>query len=528
MLFHRRDLHRIMLFGAVAVSSGTARAADQPPRGGTVSFLVEAEPPTLVAIAHTAGGTQRISPKITEGLLTYDLDFQPIPVLATSWDVSEDGLLYKFKLREGVKWHDGKAFTAEDVAYSLKLLKESHPRGRATFANVNDVQTPDPYTVVLILSKPAPYLLNALDASESPIVAKHIYEGTDVLTNKNAAAPVGTGPFIFKEWARGSHVIVERNPDYWDTGKPYLDRIVFRFIPDEAARAAAFEAKELDIGGGPPVARSDIARLAALPHLGAETRGYQYNGNFTQLFFNFDTPILQDKRVRLAIAHSIDQDRLLDAVWYGYGKVATTAISPDLAPFHDASIARYGFNVAEAERLLDEAGHPRKADGRRFILRLFNNPYYGKGAADFLRQGLTKVGIGVDLQIFDFSTYINRTYTGRNFDLTIEALANTFDPTLGVQRVYWSKNFKIGLPFSNASHYNNPEADRLLEAASIEPSQAARVKLWKEFQQLLRADVAAVDLIAPQGVTIFNKRVKNHTISMAGINASFANVYVQG
>lgn len=523
----RRSLGRAAFALALMSGSGIVQSAEAPPRGGTINYLIEAEPPTLVTIAHTAGGSTRISPKITEGLLTYDSDFKPLPVLATAWEVSPDGLRYTFRLRQGVKWHDGRDFSAADVAYSLKLLKESHPRGRGTFANVTEVQTPDPYTVILLLSQPAPYLLAALDASESPIVPKHVYEGTDVLTNKNASSPIGTGPFLFKEWVKGSHVLLERNPNYWDPGKPYLDRIVMRFIPDEAARAAAFEAKELDIGGGPPVARSDIARLVALPHLAGETRGYEYNGAFTQLFFNFESPILRDKRVRLAIAHSIDQDLLLETVWYGYGTVATTAVSPNLKPFHDPSIPRYGYSVAKTNKLLDEAGYPKKSDGKRFSLRLFNNPYYGKGAADFLRQALTKIGIGVELQIFDFSTYINHTYTVRDFDLTIEALANTFDPTLGIQRIYWSKNFKVGLPFSNASHYANPEVDRLLEAAAVEPDISKRTALWHDIQKELRADVAAVDLIAPQGVTIYNRRLKNHTTSVVGINSSFADVYLE-
>jgi len=526
----RRDVlvrggHAIV--AAAMPPSFAAAAAAEPVRGGTLNFLVETDPPTLVAIAHTAGSTQRISPKVTEGLLTYDFDLAPQPVLATSWSVSTDGLEYGFKLRRGVKWHDGRDFTSADVAYSIKLLKEAHPRGRGTFANVVEVRTPDPLTAVIVLSKPAPYLLSALDASESPIVPKHVYEGTDPLTNKNAQAPIGTGPFVFKQWVKGSHVILERNPSYWDPGKPYLDRVVARFIPDEAARAAAFETGELDIGGGPPVARSDIARLSALPHLGTDTKGYEYNGTFTQLFFNYETAVLRDKRVRLAIAHAIDLPLLLETVWYGYGKVATTAISPYLARFHDASIKPYGFSIAEANRLLDEAGYPRKADARRFTLRLFNNPYFGKGAGDFIKQALARVGINAELQTFDFSTYIVRTYTNRDFDLTVEALSNTFDPTLGVQRAYWSKNFKVGLPFSNASHYDNPEADRLLEAAAVEPDADKRVKLWHEFQRVLHDDVAAVDLIAPQGVTIFNKRVKNHTLGAAGINASFADVYIE-
>lgn len=523
----RRGWRMLALVAALGLAGLGAARAQEPVRGGTLRFLVEHEPSTLVSIAHTAGPTQRVSPKVTEGLLTYDLDFNPKPALATEWSVSPDGLTYTFKLRQGVKWHDGRDFTSEDVAWSIKLLKENHPRGRGTFAAVTQVDTPDPSTAIIRLSKPAPYLLTALDASESPIVAKHIYEGTDPLTNKNASAPIGTGPFIFREWVKGSHVILERNPDYWDKGKPYLDRIVVRFIADQGARSAAFETGELDLAGGPPVPRSDLARVQALPNIGSETKGYEYNGNMTQLYFNFDTPQLKDKRVRLAVAHALDLNKLLDVVYFGYGTIAPSPVGPDLKKFVNPAIEPYGYDLKAANRLLDEAGYPRKADGTRFALRLYANPFNGQAAGDFVKQALGKIGIPVDFQFFDFSTYIQKAYTGREFDLTLESLSNTFDPTPGIQRIFWSKNFKIGLPFSNASHYDNPQVDALLEAAAVESDPAKRRQIWLAFQQAIYDDVAAVHLIAPQGVTLFNKKVRNHTLGVTGPNASFADVYIE-
>jgi peptide/nickel transport system substrate-binding protein len=502
-------------------------ASAEPSRGGTLRFLVEQEPTTLVTIAHTAGPSTRVSPKVTEGLLTYDFDFKPRPALATEWTISPDGLRYSFKLRPNVKWHDGQEFTSADVAYSIKLLKENHPRGRGTFAFVQEVQTPDPLTAIIVLAKPAPYLIKALDASESPIVPKHVYEGTDPLANKNASTPIGTGPFVFREWVKGSHIILERNPNYWDAGKPYLDRIIIRFIADQAARSAAFETGELDLGGGPPVPRSDIARLQALPQLGSETRGYEYNASMTQLYFNYDNPIFRDKRVRLAIAHAIDYHRLLEFVYFGYGKVAPSAVSPDLTDFVDPSIKPYTFDLALANKLLDEAGYPKKADGIRFPIRLYANPYNLQAAGDFVKQALVKLGIAVDFQFFDFSTYINKAYTVRDFDITLESLSNTFDPTSGVQRAFWSKNFKIGLPFSNASHYANPVVDQLLEDAAVEPDIEKRRELWFKFQNLIYDDVAAIHLVVPDGVTLFDKKVRNHTLGVTGINASFADVYFE-
>lgn len=525
----RSTAHRAFLavtvLAVLGASLGSALA--DPQKGGTINFIVEQEPPTLVSIAHTAGPTQRVSPKITEGLLTYDFDGKPVPVLATKWDVAPDGLTYTFVLRQGVKWHDGQDFTSADVAFSIDLLKKVHPRGRGTFANVTSVETPDAFTAIIHLSKPAPYLLAALDASESPIVAKHIYEGTDALTNKNAYAPIGTGPFVFKQWDKGSDVIVERNPNYWDKGKPYLDRIIFRFNQDLAARSAAFETGEYDIGGGPPVAPSDVARLQALPNLASETRGYEYNGSDQQLFFNYDNPVFRDIRVRHAVAHAIDLKKLVDVAFFGLATVAPSPLGPGLKTLYDPSIKPYAYDPVLAAKLLDEAGHPKAANGIRFPVRLLYNPFNNVQEAEFIKQALAKVGIAADLKSYDFSTYIQRVYTARDFDITLESLSNTFDPTPGVQRAYWSKNYKIGLPFSNASHYENAEVDRLLEAAAEEPNEAKRKALWFDFQHKIYDEVAGINLLVPTGVTLFNKKLHGHTLGTVGINSSFADVYLE-
>lgn len=220
--------------GAGLIAPGFARASS-PVHGGTIVVLATSEPPTVTGIAHT--GVTDFTGKATEGLLTFDFDLNPLPQLAISWEQSADGLFYTFGLRPGMKWHDGQPFTSADVAYSIGAIKEGHPRGRVTFAGVTDIETPDELTVVLKLSRPAPYLLTALGASETPIVPKHLYDGTKAAENPVNNAPIGTGPWLFKEWVRGSHIRFDRNPEYWDAPKPYADSLIFRFIPDASARA---------------------------------------------------------------------------------------------------------------------------------------------------------------------------------------------------------------------------------------------------------------------------------------------------
>jgi peptide/nickel transport system substrate-binding protein len=518
----------IIAVATALLSFHSVSAFAEPKHGGTLTFLVEPEPPALVGIAHTAGPTQKVNAKVTEGLLAYDHDLNAVPQLATEWSVSDDGLRYTFKLRAGVKWHDGQDFTSADVANSIKLLQQYHPRGRGTFKNVTTVETPDPLTAVIVLSKPAPYLLKAFSASESPIVPKHIYGDGDPATNPATSAPIGTGPFVFKEWVRGSHILYERNPNYWDKPKPYVDRLIVKFIPDAAARTAAFETGEVDIGGETPVPLSEIERLKALPQLGFETKGYNYGPSVTRIEFNLSNPYLKDLRVRRAIAHAIDRNVILNTVYYGYGIVSPTPISPLLAQYFDTDAPVYAYDPAKAEQLLDEAGFPRRADGTRFHLDHDFLPYGDtyKRTADYLAQALRKVGIDVTIRSQDFATYIKRVYTDRQFDFTNNSMSNLFDPTLGVQRLYWSKNFKPGVPFSNGSSWNNPAADAALEAAAVELDEAKRKEYFLTFQRLVVDEVPDITLLTLNQVTIFNKRVKDHTIGSGGLNENFADVWI--
>lgn len=499
-----------------------------PRRGGRLTVLVNPEPNALINFATTAGAEQRISPKVTEGLLAYDFNVQPRPQLATAWSISPDGLQYTFKLREGVRWHDGQPFTSKDVVVSIGLLKQYHSRGRSTFANVVEVQTPDPHTALLKLSKPAPYLIYALAASESPIVPAHLYGSGNPLENPHNIDPIGTGPYRFKRWERGSHVVFVRNPDYWDAPKPYIDELVVRFIGDPAARAVALETGELDLAGENPVPLVDIQRLAALPHLALETRGYSYNAAQTQLQFNLDNPYLSKQKVRQAIAHSIDRQAILKSVWYGYGIVAPSPISPLLTQFYDPNVPTLPYDLGKAGQLLDEAGLPRQANGFRFPLTIDFNPYDSTFArlAEYLRQTLRRVGIKSTVRSQDFGAYVRRIYTDRDFDLDANFLGNTFDPTVGVQRLYWSRNFKKGVAFSNASHYDSPEVDHLLEAAAVENDPRTRIDYFRKFQQVVARDLPIVNLVTLKQVTLYNRRVHNHTVTADGLGGNLADVFI--
>lgn len=512
----------------VSTLPGFAFAQDTTPtRGGSVSINIGTEPPVLLLIAHTAGAAYYISGKTNEGLLTYDENFEPQPLLATEWDVAADGLRYAFKLREGVKWHDGTDFTAEDVAFSILALKENHPRGRATFASVEEVNVLGPHEVELILSKPAPFLLSAFASFEAPIVPKHLYEGTKVAENPHNVAPVGTGPFTFVEWVRGSHVILKRNEAYWGEGKPYLDQIIIRFIVDPAAAVAALESGEVQVSVA-NVPLTDIERLKANPNLVVDTRPAPYSPSIARAEFNLENPHLADIKVRHAIAHAIDKDFIVNTIYLGYATRLDGPVSPDLARFYNPDVPKYAFDPAKAEALLDEAGYPRGADGFRF--KLFVDPTQPSGppkqTGEYFVQALAKVGIQVELRTQDFATFVKRIFTDRDFDIAIEGMSNLYDPTVGIQRLYWSKNFKVGLPFSNGSKYENPEVDRLLETAAVEIDPAKRLELFNEFQRIVVEDLPTLDIVTPASITIFDKRVNNLKLGAEHLWRNGADIYL--
>lgn len=500
-----------------------------PNRGGTLTMLVDPEPTTLVALTNSADPSMLVSAKVTEGLLAYGFDLHPRPQLAVGWSISDDGRQYTFHLRTGVRWHDGVEFTSDDVAYSIGLLKKVHPRGRVTFANVVEVQTPDPHTAVIVLSTPAPFLIHAFAACESPIVPRHVYERTDVATNANGAAPIGTGPFIFKEWARGRHIVYERNPAYWDSPKPYLDRLLVMFVEDPVARIAAIETGAIMLAPATPVALGELAGIRANPDIVFETNGYQYTNQVVRLEFNLDDPHFQNVKVRRAIAHVVDRRAIIEQAWFGYGTPAFGPISPDLKEFCAPDIAAPAWDPAEAERLLDAAGLPRGPDGLRLRLALDYVPA-GDGyrhTADWISRALAKIGIDAPVRSQTFSGYIKRIYTDRDFHFTVSRMNNMFDPSIGVQRVFWSKNFQRGVPFSNGSHYASAAADNVLERAATEMDPVLRRQYFFQFQKIVVHDLPDVTLLAPQQITIGRRNVADHTLTADGAAANLADAYLR-
>lgn len=514
-------------FGAGVLPSlpSFAQSTKTPKAGGLLNAVAVGEPTTLVPLLDSNTRTRVISTKILEGLVKFDDRFNPRPVLATAWSISQDGLRYTFNLRQGVKWHDGKDFSSADVRFSLLAFKRVGPRGRITFANVTDVETPDPHTAVVVLSKPTPFLLRALTGGETPILAAHTYPGDDFTTSKNGTSPIGTGPFVFEEWKRGSYVKLKRNPDYWQAGLPYLDGVVTRFVGDGAAASIALETGEAHLSND--VSLVDIDRLKQNPQLAVDTYTDSYLNNAQIFEFNLENPALAKREVRHALAHAIDRNFIVDAIFFGAAKPAASTIPAVFSHYNDEAPFQYPFDLRKASDLLDAAGFPKKDDGSRFNLRLAFLPGDTfKKTSEYLRSAFGKIGVRVDILDGDLGTYIKRVYNERGFDINLNGISRLFDPTAGVQRLYWSDGIKNVAPYVNAAHYNNPEVDNLFRAAAVEQDDAKRAGYFKKIQAITGAELPNFALVALPTIVARSAKAQSVVTTIDVTSGDFATVWL--
>lgn len=510
--------------------------AGEPKRGGTLTYTLHPEPTAVSTIATTAIPVATIASKIYESLLEYEGPFlNPRPGLAESWTVSPDHRVYTFKLRRGVKWHDGQPFTSADVKISIeKVVKPYHSRGRAYFGELESVEAPDPQTVVFRLKQPVPYFLKAFQPTESPLLPKHLLDKLDLSDPKSVRQselmqkPVGTGPFRLQEWRRGSHIILERNPNYWKAGRPYLDRIVLRVIPDGAARAIALENGEVDLIPMSNVPPAEITRLAALGHVARSDKGTEGLGPIMWLEINLRKPPLNDVRVRRAISLALDRKRITNVIWFGQGK---PAISPIVSggQYHDKSLQPFEHDLAKANALLDEAGYRRGPGGVRFKL-VQNYQPYGESwvrQAEFIKQELGKIGIEVETQSLDFGAWLKRIFTDWDYDFTANSSHNYADPSIGVQRTFHSSNIKQGASYTNSMGYTNKRVDELLDQAAVQTDEAKRQRMFAEIQQILREDLPVIPLMELDWIQLWNKRVHGLITNGISIYTGWDSVWVE-
>ena len=477
---------RALAYALFSLPLATVALAQTPVRGGTAVIVVQADPGHLNPAISTGSHVHAVADSLYNALVELDRDLKPQPDLAQRWSVSERGAVYTFQLAPNVKWHDGTPFTSADVKFTFdEILLKHHARTKAGIGAVlASIETPAPDTVVFKLRKPYGALLQLLSVTEAPILPKHLYQGGDPLNHPVNLKPVGTGPFKFESYRTDQQVVLVRNPEYFKAGLPYLDRLVFRVVPDSNAQTLALLAGEADYLG--LVSAPDVERLRARSDLSIAQTAFSTGGGncINTLAFNLDRKPLADLRVRQAIAHAIDRAQLLRDVQFGLGKVPTAPISSGLTWAHaPGTLARYTPNPQRAAELLDAAGLAPGPDGVRLTLELLHFPTFNR-SGEVIRQNLAKVGIKVVQKPLDRAAFIEAVFAQRAFDLNIISYCNGADPDSGVRRMYVSSN--IGsVPFSNAAAYRNPEVDRLFALAAETDNFDERARHYAAVQKIV-------------------------------------------
>ena len=527
-MFNRRTFIGYSLVSTAAAGLLGQRLSYGDTPGGTLIIAQNPEPTVLTTGLTTAPATQLISPKIFYGLLYLSPTNGPQPQLAESWSFSPDGLQVTFKLRPGVLWHDGQPFTSADVAFSvMQVWKKYSSRGRSAFPNVQSVDTPDPLTAVWNLSRPTPYLLSALNARDSQVLPRHLYAGTDILNNPANIAPIGTGPFRLKEWVRGNYLTLERNPAYWQTGKPLLDQVIYRFMSDPSSVSAALETGSVHVAYADTLSNSEIRRLKNSPALSVIDRLNTYGGTgIMALEFNLQRPQFQDVRVRQAFAHAIDKDFILKHILLDQGTIADSPIPKNFPQFYSAGVPQYPFDLKRAAALLDEAGLKPDKDGIR--LRIKNDPSPSplyQQTANFLRSSFGKIGVKLEIRNQDYAQFIDRVYGRYDFDTNLSPASTAPDPAIGLQRFYWSRNIQSGVAYSNATHYSSPQVDALLEQAQVDNDPVHRRDLYHQIQTRVLEDLPRIPIVSSEDALLARRDVQNLTdTSGAGFIGNLSNV----
>ncbi len=473
--------------------------AGTPQQGGTLVVAMTADPGALNPAVTTSGNTHFVADQIFNGLVGLDDQLNPEPELGTSWDISEDGKVYTFKLRPDVTWHDGQPFTSADVKFSFEeALLKFHSRTKAGLEPILErIETPDPATVVFTFKQPYGPLLQRLDATEAPIIPKHIYEGKNLQEDPANLHPIGTGPFKFVDYVKGEQATLERNQNYFRAGLPHLDKVIFRIIPDVNTATLALEQGEVDYISS--VQGSDIERLRSNPEI-TLVQGFGGSGGSVcqnTLIPNLTKAPFDKPEVRQAFYHALDRQFIVDRVYFGQGSPSTGPISRQMAWAYTADVRTYPYDVAGANQLLDEAGLPHGADGNRFTVTFTHASSFAK-LGEVMREQLKQAGINLELESLDFNAAVEKIFTKKEFDLGVASYCNGPDPEIGVRRVYVSSN--IGpIPFSNGAGYKNEQVDQLLDQAAALTDREERAELYAEMQKIITEDLPYFWIIDSQG-----------------------------
>lgn len=450
-------LKSVLAAAALSLATSTAVFAAK----NDIILGVALEPPHLDPTAGAAAAIDEVVyANVMEGLTRIGPAGEVLPALAESWDISDDGKIYTFKLRSGVKYHDGTDFGSEDVKFSLEraIAEDSTNAQKALFAAIESVEAIDPTTVKVTLKNASGSFLYNMGWGDAVIVAEES-------AANNKENPVGTGPFKFGNWAKGSSITIVKNNDYWGTPVS-LEKAEFRIIPDAAAATAAMLAGDVHAFPNFPAPES-------VPQFQADPRFTVVIGSTegeTILSTNNKKPPFDKLEVRQAIAHALDRQAIIDGAMFGQGTPIGTHFAPHNKAYVDL-IGRYPLDTAKAKQLLADAGFP---DGFKATLKL-PPPTYARRGGEIVASQLREIGIDLEIIPVEWAQWLDQVFKAKDYDLTI--VSHTEPNDIGI---YARKDYYF--------QYDNPAFDKVIADLDVTSDPDKRNALYAEAQKIISDD----------------------------------------
>ncbi|HJE20406.1 MAG TPA: ABC transporter substrate-binding protein [Aliicoccus persicus] len=502
----------LFLFGhngsinVVEASEDNDSSTDEPIDGGTIVVGIGADPMGYNPNAVGDDFGYYIYQNIFNRLMKLNNNQEIIPDLAKDYELSEDGLTLTFYLEEDVKWHDGEEFSSEDVKFTFDTIMEENGQASSSLSSVNEITTPDENTVSFNLNRKDSALLGNLSWYGIFIMPKHIYEGTDWITNPANRDPIGTGPFKFVEHNSGVNITLEKNEDYWGD-VPYLDRVIYSVMPDSNTAIQALNNGELDIlGVGPPF---------------SEMEGFKSNPQFKvgeliwpsrfQIAFNMEDDDFSDQRVRDAVAYGVDKDAIVEIALNNNGIVANTGMVPAYEAVLNEEDVFPNRDVEKAKELLEEAGYTADSNGMYFstTIDVFSGEPY-ENIATVFRENLREVGIEVSINVMESAAWSDKVWDNKNYSISL--LAGYQGPGPGGLNGRFSSDGSM-----NIYNYSNPELDDLLVEAAQQADMEASAPYYQEAQKLLVEDKPMLPLSEWVMVDPYQSYIEGHPTSEEAI-----------
>ncbi|MDE6735133.1 MAG: peptide-binding protein [Desulfovibrio sp.] len=500
-------------------------SGEKPVDGGRIFFGTIGEASNLISYLTTDSASHEVAELLFVAPLRYNKDLEPEPWAAERWTMEDGGKRMRFTLRKGILWEDGTELTAEDVAFTVRVVTDPATASpyAEDFSRIKELRVLDRYTFEAVYDE---FFARAVASWMSPILPKHILEGQNIRATPFARKPVGAGPYRLKAWDAGSSITLAASPTYFD-GRPHIDEAVYRIIPDDATMFMETRAGRLDVMNLSPL---QYLRQTSGPVWEQEFHKYRYLASvYVFLGFNLEHPFFKDVRVRRALSLAIDRHALVKGVLLGQGVAAFGPYKPGSWAAHP-TLKPVAQDVAEAKRLLAEAGFtPDKdgmlrRDGRPLAFSILTNQGNEQRilTATLIQSQLRAIGVEARIRTVEWAAFIREFVNKGRFDAVILGWTIPQDPDI-FQIWHSSQAHDGGLNFI---HYMNPQVDVLLEQARTTPDRAKRAALYARVQEILADEQPYCFLFVPYALPVVQRRFMGIEPALAGIMYNFEKWWV--